>query len=126
MQRVIVNMQSYVMSDAIKMALKNNGDFTVDIVEKPKDVVDKCYNYVANVIIMEVTGYTPWKLEERLKLRAEIRKKCPNCKIAILIDENVEKDIAEQVKQAKLDGLIDQFIYGSISATYLVALLETI
>lgn len=126
MQRVIVNMQSYVMSDAIKMALKSNGDFSVEIVEKPQDVAEKCYLYVASVVIMEVTAYTPWKLEERLKLRAEIKKKCPNCKIAILIDENVQKEIAEQVKQAKLDGLVDQFIYGSISASYLVALLETI
>ena len=42
-------------------------------------------------------------------------------RILINVDENAEKEVARQVKQAKKDGLIDQFIYGSISATYLRA-----
>jgi hypothetical protein len=40
------------------------------------------------------------------------------------VDENAEKEVAEQVKQAKKDGLIDQFIYSSISSTYLSAIVE--
>ena len=32
----------------------------------------------------------------------------------------------EQVREAKKQGLIDQFIYGSISATYLAALMDTL
>lgn len=126
MQRVIVNMKSYVMSDAIKLILKDKGDFKVLIVDDVCDVVNKCYSYAANTVIMEVTDYEPWNLEQRLKIREDIKKRCPNSKIAILVDENENKEIAEKVKQAKLDGLVDQFIYGSISASYLVALLETI
>ena len=37
-----------------------------------------------------------------------------------------EKDIAKQVKQAKKDGIIDQFIYGSISATYLADIVDSL
>ena len=33
---------------------------------------------------------------------------------------------AKQVKQAKQDGLIDFFVYGSTSASYLTALLDTL
>ena len=75
---------------------------------------------------MEVTGYLPWKLSERLAIRDEVKKTEPNCKVVLIVDENSEKELAEQVKQAKKDGAIDLFIYGSTSAAFLVALLETL
>lgn len=124
--RVIVNMQSFVMSDAMRVALSGGGDFTVTVIEKPNEVAKSCYSLAADVVILEVTGYTPWKLNERLRIRSEIKKRCPNCKIVFLVDENAEGEIAETVKRAKLDGLIDQFIYGSISTSYLAAILETV
>lgn len=33
---------------------------------------------------------------------------------------------AKQVKQAKKDGLVDRFIYGSISASYLVDIVDSL
>lgn len=124
--RVIVNMQSHVMSDAIRLALSHGGDIKPIVIDQPTEVAKNSYNLAADAVIMEVTAYTPWKLEERLRIRNEIKKRCPNCKIALLVDENADSEIAESVKQAKLDGLIDQFIYGSISASYLAAILETL
>ena len=50
----------------------------------------------------------------------------PDCKIVFVVDENSEPEVADRVRQAKKDGLIDQFIYGSISASYLVALVDTL
>ena len=50
----------------------------------------------------------------------------PYCKFVLEVDETSEPQIAEQVCQAKKDGLIDQFIYGSISANYFVALMDTL
>ena len=46
--------------------------------------------------------------------------------IVLVVDENAEKEVAKQVKQAKKDGLIDQFIYGSISASYLADIMDTL
>ena len=43
-----------------------------------------------------------------------------------VVDENAEKEVAKQVKQAKKDGLIDQFIYGSISASYLADIVDSL
>ena len=40
--------------------------------------------------------------------------------------QNAEKAVAKQVKQAKKDGLIDQFIYGSISASYLADIVDSL
>ncbi|MCF0122750.1 MAG: hypothetical protein HUJ67_01410 [Ruminiclostridium sp.] len=126
MARIIVNMQNYVQSEAIELALKSGGDFHVCPVESPKQVAEACKLFAANIVLMEVTGYTPWKFDERMKIRDEIREKDPRVKIILLVDEKAEKQAAEQVKQAKRDGLIDQFIYGSTSASYLVALLDTL
>ena len=77
-------------------------------------------------VLMEVDGYPPYVLEERLKIRDVIKAIHPKCKIVLVVDENSEKEIAEQVRQAKKDERIDQFVYGSISATYLVALMDTL
>ena len=46
--------------------------------------------------------------------------------MVFFVDENAEMELAQQVKQAKKDGLIDQFIYGSISAAYLTALIDAL
>ena len=50
----------------------------------------------------------------------------PDCKIVLVVDENSEKEVAKEVRKAKKAGRIDQFIYGSISANYLVALMDTL
>ena len=42
------------------------------------------------------------------------------------MDENSEKELAKQVRRAKKEGLIDQFIYGSTSASFLVAMMDAL
>lgn len=126
MQRVIVNMQNFVFSEAIERALRSGGDFAVSVVQDPREVARQCSLLAADALLMEVTGYTPWLLCERLTLRTEVKRRTPDCKIVLLVDENAERQVAEQVKQAKRDGLIDQFIYASTSASFLVALMDTL
>jgi AmiR/NasT family two-component response regulator len=126
MQRVIVNMQNFVFSEAIEQALLSEGDFSVTVVEKPHAVPEACRLLAADALLMEVTACTPWKMTERMKIREKVKSTQPGCKIVLLVDEKAEKKIAEQVKQAKRDGLIDQFIYGSTSASFLAALMDTL
>jgi phage FluMu protein Com len=61
-----------------------------------------------------------------MKIRDQVKEKCPDCKIVLIVDENAEREVANQVKQSKKDGLIDQFIYGSISASYLADIVDTL
>lgn len=126
MQRIVLNMQNFVFGEAIEKALMAEGGFNIINVEKPADVANECRLAAANILLMEVTGYTPWLYEERMKIRDGVKGQNPDCKIVLLVDENSEKKVAERVKQAKRDGLIDQFIYGSTSASFLVALLDTL
>jgi nitrogen regulatory protein PII len=125
MKRIVVNMQNSLFCNAIADTLRRLGNelepYTINDVDK---VVEECKWLTPYALLMEVTGYTPWKLCERMKIRDEVKKWWPECKIVLIVDENAEKEVAEQVKQAKKDGLIDQFIYSSISSTYLSAIVE--
>lgn len=126
MQRVIISMQNYVLGEAVEQVLTNGGDFHVTVAETPEQAAKLCVGLAASALLMEVTGYTPCRLEERLRIRGQVKRQNPRCKIVLLVDENAEKEAAEQVRQAKKDGLIDQFIYGSTSASYLVAVMDTL
>ena len=127
MRRIVINMQNVLFCNAIADTLRRSGyelePYTVDA---PERVVDDCKWIVPYALLMEVTGYTPWKLVERLKIRDAVKEMYPDCKIVLIVDENAEKAVAKQVKQAKKDGLIDQFIYGSISASYLADIVDSL
>lgn len=127
MRRVLINMQNTLFCDAIAQTLrKAEGLFDVFIAETPAQICDKCSWLEPYALLLEVTGYQPWSLEERMKIRNCVRQKHPACKIVFIVDENVEKELSKQVKQAKKDGLIDQFIYGSISASYLSDIVDSL
>lgn len=127
MRRIVIDMQNYLFADAIAQALKSSdSDFDVRRSESPDKTADLCSLCEPYALLMEVTSYTPWKIEERLKIRDEVKQQKPHCKIVLIVDENAEKKLARRVLQAKKDGLIDNFIYGSVSASYLSAVVDTL
>lgn len=127
MRRVVIDMQNTLFADAVAEALRRfDSDFEPIMSESPEKILFLCDSVLANVLIMEVTAYTPWKLEERMEIRDKLKKTNPDCKIVLVVDENTEKKLADQVRQVKKDGLIDNFIYGSVSSTYLSAVIDTL
>ena len=127
MRRVVVDMQNALFADAIATALRNfDSDFEVYQSESPVKTSDMCTFTEANILIMEVTAYSSWKLEERMKIRGEVKAQNPGCKIVLVVDENSEKKLADKVRLAKKDGLVDNFIYGSVSSTYLSAVIDAL
>jgi len=127
MRRIVINMQNALFCNAISETLRRaENDLDTYTVDSPDRVVDECKWLTPYALLMEVTGYTPWKLCERMKIRDAVKAQNPECKIVLIVDENAEKEVAKQVKQAKKDGLIDQFIYGSISATYLADIVDSL
>lgn len=126
MQRIVINLQNFVFAEAIERAFRSEGDFKPIVIGNDGNVERQSILLAANVLLMEVTGCTPYLLEERLKIRDAVKKENPSCKIVLLVDENSEKKAAKAVKQAKRDGLIDLFVYGSTSVSYLVALIDTL
>ena len=127
MRRILINMQNALFCNAISETLRRSGNelapYTVD---QPDRVIDECKWVMPYAILMEVTGYTPWRLEERMKIRDAVKALFPECKIVLIVDENAEKEVAKLVKQTKKNGLIDQFVYGSISASYLADIVDSL
>lgn len=121
MRKIVIDMQNYLFADAVATAFKNS-DYDIEVIraESPRDTVELCQVYEPFALVMEVTGYTPWKFSERLKLRDQVRELCPDCKIALMVDSNTERQTAKAIRDAKKDGLIDQFFYGSMPAEYLM------
>ena len=99
MRKIVIDMQNYLFADVVAAAFKSS-DYDIEVIraESPRDTVELCQIYEPFVLVMEVTGYAPWKLGERLRLRDE----------------------AKDIRDAKKDGLIDQFFYGSMPAEYLM------
>lgn len=127
MRRIVINMQNLLFGNAISETIRRSGnELEPYTVASPDQVVADCRWILPYALLMEVTGYTPWLLAERLKIRDAVKEKHPDCKIVLIVDENAESAIAKQVKEAKKDGRIDQFIYGSISASYLADIVDSL
>ena len=77
MQKIVVDIQNFLFADSIAAAFRNS-DYDIDVVraETPNDTVELCQMYKPFVLVMEVTGYTPWLLCDRLRLRDEVKSVC--------------------------------------------------
>lgn len=128
MRRIIINMKDYIFADAVAQSLRADprGDFTVQNATSPEEVRQYSRLCEPFAVLLEVTRYPSYGLAERLTLRDQVKADNPDCKIVLVVDENTEEELARQVRQAKKEGLIDQFIYASVSASYLVALMDTL
>lgn len=103
MQKIIVDMQNFLFADAVATAFENS-DYDIEVVsaETPDDTAELCRLYKPEVLIMEVTGYPPWRLSERLKLREMVLSECPECKIALIVDSNTEKPRSRRQRQSEM------------------------
>lgn len=119
-------MRSYILFDAIEASLREASDYQVCRVEKPEDVARVSRELTPYALLLETTACPPYDLESRLAIRERVRGFAPECKIVLLCDENAEQLVAERVKQAKRDGLIDAFLYSSVSASYLAAVMDAL
>lgn len=120
-------MQSGLYAKAIQRILMQElDDYQVIISESPDKTVQRCKIFEPYAILMEVTGYTAWMLEERLAISNEVKKDNPDCNVVILVDDNADKALANKVKKAKREGLIDAFLFGSTTDSYLAAIMDSL
>ncbi len=124
MARVLVHVQNYIFADMIAHTLEE-GDFGVTIVDRYNDVIREFNRTAANLVLMEVTRQPLWGMRERMKLCSQMKRLDPDCKIILIVNEKADPEIAREVRQAKIDRRIDQFIYTSVSASYLYGVMET-
>ena len=128
MRDVVVSMQNTLLSEAVARSLAETGEFRVEQVlpGKTGDTFSLCRAAQADILLMEVSRLPAYTLESRLKLIECVRRTLPNCKLVLLCDENSDAELAQQVKCARQDRLIDAFLYASVTPAYLTAALDAL
>ena len=127
MRKVVLDLQSGLYAKAVRRILVQDLDgYQVDISKNPTETVERCRILQPDVLLMEVTGYTPWMLSERLSIREEVKRHVPSVKIVFLIDDKAEVALVEEIKKTKQDKLIDAFLFTSVSESYLVAVMDSL
>ncbi len=127
MRRIVLDMQCRLFADAVSQSLSGNDpDFETLRAESSDETVRLCKSSFAYAVIMEVSALASQRVEKRLALSAKVRESSPKTKIVFLVDERADPGLAEEVRQAKKDGLIDNFIYASVSSAYLSAIIDTL
>ena len=127
MRKIVLDTQSGLYAKAIRRILMQElEDYQILISENPGGTAECCRTFRPYALLMEVTGYQPWRLEERLAIRKKVKAQDPECKIVILVDDVADKDLAEKVKQVNKNGMIDEFIFSSVTESYLAAIMDSL
>ena len=127
MRRIVLDMKDGLLAEAVMQSLSGcDPDFLVYRSSKPAKTLALCRTCRANVLVMEVIRQGSWKLSERLKLCNAVKQIGWVCKVLLLVDENADELLASEVRQAVKDQLVDNFIYASVSPTYLAGVIDTL
>ena len=122
MKKVTLCIHNSLMALSIARSLQRAGGFDVSCVRAVKE----CAQRNADVVLMEAAYNAGATLEDCLQEANHLRNYQSMCKVIVLCDENSAPEIARQVTQAKKDGRIDDFVYSSVSESYLTAMLLAI
>ena len=128
MRDIVISMQNTLLSEAIARSLSETGNFRVEQIlpGRADDAFSICRAVRADILLMEVSRIAAYTLENRLKLIDRVRAAVPDCKFALLCDENSDAELARRVKCARQDRLIDAFLYTSVTPAYLTAALDAL
>ena len=125
MRRIVLDLQGGLLAEAVMQVLAGyDPDFIVYRSSKPEDTFALCRSCHANVLVMEVIRQGIWKLSERIRLCSAVKYLGWGCKVLLLVDENADEQLAAEVRQTVKDQLADDFIYASVSPTYLAGVID--
>ena len=128
MRKIAINVHNGLLAECIHRVLTESGEFQSYQIppEKRSGLVTECKQFGAEILLLEATTFLPRTPMTRLDDVRRFRKENPECKIALLCDENVVPDVAREAVAAKKDGVIDVFFYTSVASSYLVAALAAL
>lgn len=115
------------MRDAVGRTLTAcDPDFIVYRSMRPEETISLCRSCHANVLVMEVARSGVWSLNDRIRIGRDVKSFCRDCKTLLLVDEKADEMLAADVRQAVKDKMVDNFIYASVSPTYLAGVIDTL
>ena len=127
MKKVIVAIQSTLVSEAVISALKRKGFFAEkSLSQLPDKVAMACDMFFAHVLLMDAGRSAENSFERRMETVRCAKKKNRALKTGMLCDNVSDPEIAQKVKQAKETGLIDVFFYESVQTDYLCDVVDSL
>ena len=119
MRKIVLDIQSTIHAHNMeRMLMQELEDCQVIVSESPDSTAEWCKLHNADVLLMEVKAYSPWMFPERMKITKKVRKSAPECRIIFFVNDENDIELSENVRQAKRDGFIDAFLFGSVSENY--------
>ena len=103
-----------------------DSDCQVVISESPDATAEWCKTHRPDVLLMEVKAYSPWMFKERMAIRDKVKRNTESCRVILFVDDDTDEDLTEKVRQAKREGLIDAFLFGSVSENYFASVIDSV
>lgn len=127
MRKIVLDIQSAIHAHNMeRMLMQEVEDCQVIVSESPDSTAEWCNLHNADVLLMEVKAYSPWMFPERMKITKKVRKSTPECRIIFFVNDENDIELSENVRQAKRDGFIDAFLFGSVSENYFASVIDSI
>ncbi len=128
MIKLLVNMAGDFYADCTALALERTGNFRVEKHPEPdpEALELRLREFPADVLLLGISVLSGYTVEDRKPLIRAVRRRLPESRIVLFLDERVSEEQTEGVKQLRQARLVDGFLYASNSMDYLVDTLETI
>ena len=127
MKKIVLDLQSELHAHNMeRMLMQKLDDCQVVISESPDSTAEWCRSHKPDVLLMEVKAYSPWMFSERMEIREKVRRSTPDCRVILFVDDESDRELSENVRQAKREGLIDAFLSGSVSDNYFASVIDSV
>ena len=127
MKKIVLDIQSGIHAHNMeRMLMQELDDCQVVISESPDATPEWCKTHRPDVLLMEVKAFSPWMFSERMAIRDKVKRSTENCRIILFVDDESDGELTEKVRQAKREGLIDAFLFGSVSENYFASVIDSV
>lgn len=126
MKTVVVSISNSLMAGGICNYLDQNPSLRVIRHDHKERISGICFAAKADVLLAEVRGYSPYTISDWLIEYNIIKGRLPDCKLAVVVDENSCPQAADEVQTARTKGLLDIFFYGTVSGEYVTAVIASL
>ena len=127
MKKIVLDIQSNIHARTIeRMLMQELDDCQVVISESPDSTAEWCKTHRPDVLLMEVKMFSPWMFSERMAIRDKVKRSTENCRVVLFVDDESKKNLTEEVQQAKRKGLIDAFLFDSVSENYFASVIDSV
>ena len=127
MKKIVLDIQSDIHAHTMeRMLMQKLDDCQVVISESPDATAEWCKTHQPDVLLMEVKAYSPWMFNERMAIRYKVKRNTENCRVILFVDDDTDGELTEKVRQAKREGLIDAFLFGSVSENYFASVIDSV